>query len=184
MVLTTFCVRGAYICMRVAAVTAYRCGRAGEKCTAVTGAYSLTNTGCLNALHCRASGLDAGPGLGACWTTTGAYSIALSVLLSVSERKTGTPRAPDHPASDKISRDRCEATLSLHLSLHPPLLTASPRQNSRHASLRGYPDRRRDVLRRLPHVRTAGVPLSPIGVLTRMHTASSSTTPSTRLTAR
>lgn len=47
-VLITFCVRGAYIWTRVAAVTAYLCGLAGEKCTDVTGAYSLTKTGCLN----------------------------------------------------------------------------------------------------------------------------------------
>ena len=69
-VLVTFCVLGAYICTRVAAVTAYRWGLEGEKCTEVTGAYSLMKTGCLYCRQKRDSALcfvDAGR---ACLRTT------------------------------------------------------------------------------------------------------------------
>lgn len=71
-VFVTFCVRGAYICTRVAAVTAYLCGFDGEKWTEVTGAYSLMKTGYLNWRQYLLSALCfAGAGRACFCTTTG-----------------------------------------------------------------------------------------------------------------
>ena len=79
MVFVTFLVLGAYICTRVAAVTANRCGFEGEKCTDVTGAYSFTKTGCLNCRQYLDSGLRFTTGFGCFLMTIGWYSM-VSVL--------------------------------------------------------------------------------------------------------
>lgn len=74
-VFVIFWVRGAYICTRVAAVTAYLCGLEGAKWMEVTGAYSLTNTGCLNCRQYLDSGLCFDEGRTWAFRTTGWYSM-------------------------------------------------------------------------------------------------------------
>jgi len=70
-VLTTFCVLGANTCIRAPEVTAYWCGRDGEKWIEVTGAVSLMKTGFLKRLQYFDSGERLGVVRGCCFTTTG-----------------------------------------------------------------------------------------------------------------
>jgi len=70
-VLTTFCVLGANICIRAPEVTAYWCGRQGEKWIEVTGRVSLMKTGFLKRLQYFDSGERLGVVRGWCFTTTG-----------------------------------------------------------------------------------------------------------------
>ena len=71
MFLTTFCVLGANIWIRVPEVTAYWYGRDGEKWIEVTGAVSLMKTGFLKRLQYFDSGERLYVVRGCCFTTTG-----------------------------------------------------------------------------------------------------------------
>ena len=71
MFLTTFCVFGANIWILVPEVTAYCCGRDGEKWIEVTGVVSLMKTGFLKRLQYFDSGERLCVVRGCCFTTTG-----------------------------------------------------------------------------------------------------------------